>query len=234
MLHKIRKEIKLNQRIITTIIFKKGDIYSAKLTERVKENFRQLKKFFQIHPPKGTLELIYSRKEMDEKVRRKTQDWLAGFTDPNKKIIYLISPSVFEEICTHSKKDLYKILIHEQAHLFLKKVNKNLPNWINEGLAMILASQTKNKPVKKENLDHLLRHGFFNSRINWLDFSEYQPYAASLTLTKYLLKKYKKNKILKWIRKNKNAESTDNNFKKTFKLSIENVVEKIKKEGSDT
>jgi hypothetical protein len=163
-----------------------------------------------------------SRKNFDRQLGRKTPDWLVGNT--NKNVIDILDPNAFEKESSHPKSDFTPILKHELTHIFIRisAPNKDIPLWLNEGLAMHFANQVKN--YKKEGLQ--VEKDFLHkiaTQNGWNKYANGEAYRFSALFLNYLIKEYSLKKsldLLKSLNKNYSRKSFDLKFKKIFGVSL--------------
>jgi len=194
---KIYKEIQVNKIKIGRIVFLPDDYSVENINKHILKSIKKLKGFYDKNISNINIELVYSRKELNKKIKKKTPDWLVGFTDKNK--IYLFSPLVVEKYSSHRKSDLNKIITHEFCHIFNAKINNNIPIWLDEGLAMNLSNQKKNKDFKKSDRQFFIDN--LNNNISFDSFVKHDGYKISYWLVKKLIYKHKGKKILEIIKK---------------------------------
>lgn len=212
---KITKEIKINDNRIGKIIFKPDDNSIHPICKKIIFAVQKLKKFYKTDIKDISFEIIYSRKEFNRKIRKNTPSWLVGFFSGHK--IYLVSSNIIEKISPHQKSDFKKILIHELCHYYNNKINKNMPIWINEGLALFLAGQKKKKPERLGQ--NFLIAKFFSKNINYWSFIENDGYSISYWLIKTIAEKFSKNQ-LKSVMKIGSSQNDKNKLEKILKMPI--------------
>tara|TARA_Y100000310_G_C20424549_1_gene688364 strand:- start:43 stop:516 length:474 start_codon:yes stop_codon:yes gene_type:complete len=87
---------------------------------------------------------VESRKEMDSFHNKPTEEWFVACVKEEKIVIF--SKESMEEHTSHRKEEYEKLLIHELCHIFYGNRQKTfLPMWLNEGIALNLAEQKKQK-----------------------------------------------------------------------------------------
>lgn len=221
------KKIYLKNKIIAEIFYKKNDNTALKLIDIIKNGYDFLINFFGFSIKNIKIYLLYSRKDINKIWGSKTPKWLCGFTkNQEKNIIYLLSPSVSKKLSNHTIPQIHKTIIHEIAHLFIKKINTYVIRWLNEGLASFLAKQKQKKIIKESDWEYLLKQSFIiNPNLEWLSIAKKSSYKISYLFVSFLIKKYGKNKIIKLLKINCR--------KKIFKDGIEKIlntdVEELKK-----
>jgi len=122
--------------------------------------------------------------------------------------VFLLEKNFWEKESKNSNTNYYKEnILHELVHLyFLQLSGKNKkPDWLWEGLANYLSKTYMKKSPKK-----------FKNFLDHFEKNNKEVYKESGFAIKFLIKKYRKEKILKLIKKLKNIK-TEKEFKKEFK-----------------
>lgn len=131
-----------NEKILgkVDVLLRQDDPYKDFVLKKIAGSFNKLRKFFPIMPNLVSVFLVYSRKEFDKFVGKKTKGWQVGHANSTRGMIYVFSPLVFEKESSHKKGDFPKVLTHELAHIFIHKIYPYYePRWLVEGLAYYLA-----------------------------------------------------------------------------------------------
>jgi len=219
--NKISKDIKIGKDEIGKIIFRPDDHSVNWIENLVLSNFKKLKKFYKINVSKINLELIYSRKEFNDKINRQTPRWMVGITFKNK--IYLLSPFIIEKVSTHKKSELNKIITHELCHIFNNKINKNSLIWVDEGIALFLAKQKKKKDFKKAEWQFFINN-FLIKNIDFWSFVKYNGYKISYWTIKTSTNKIGAKNLLDLIKINAKKNNCKNKLEKVLGVSIEDFL----------
>lgn len=69
-------------------------------------------------------------------LRRKTEEWMIGFASGNNVVV--LNPQKWKYI---DKASIDSIIIHEIVHILINDEKKNCPQWLNEGMAMLVSEQ---------------------------------------------------------------------------------------------
>lgn len=197
------RKIRIQKRKIT-FIFKELDPYKDFVLEEIGRSLKKVKKFFNLPLFPIKVCLVYSRKEFNKFIGKKTSSWMVGYTNCPKNEIYLLSPLVFEKESVHKKKNFPKVLTHELAHLFTYQLYPFYePRWLLEGLAYFVANQGKSDFRQRVKL--LINDDDFLSKIDttkkWQENLYHGAYQLSFLWTSFLIKKFGKEKILKLLKK---------------------------------
>jgi len=196
-MEKIYREIQFNKIKIGKIAFLPDDYSIKDVNKQIIKSIKKLQNFYNKNISNINIELIYSREELNKRMKKKTPNWLIGLADKNK--IYLFSPLAVEKYSSHKKSDLNKIITHELCHIFNAKLNNNIPPWLDEGLALNLSSQKKNKDFKKKDWQFFIDN--LNNDISFDSFVKHDGYKIAYWLVKKLIYKYKIKNLLRMIRK---------------------------------
>jgi hypothetical protein len=135
---------------MTLKLSKTKDEFIDKIFE---ECMDELKEFFRINWTRNRPSIIIfeNRETLNELKGSETDDWNVGFATNNK--IYLLDRKNFEKESCHkySDEDYKKLLKHELVHLYYDIFSKgaHYPRWFDEGLAVFLSGQVKDKVVEK-------------------------------------------------------------------------------------
>jgi len=172
-------------------------------------------KFFKIKKiPLFKIIFVYSRKEMDKLWGAKTQNYVSGFSKKTKIIIF--SPDSIEKYTCWKKSDFYSTLVHEINHrFFVDIVGTSKPLWLSEGVA----SYVQTNKIKKKLIIplSLLGTNFNNSGIKAYDYAK--------QFIRYLIKRYKKEKLIQLIKLIKPNKSNVNGlFKKIYGYSHGDLI----------
>ncbi len=203
------------------LIFKETDKSAIKLEKYIITILKQLFKLYKIKNPKINIELVYSRKEFDDKLNCKTPRWLVAAAFKNN--IYLFSPAVIENLSDHKKMEVKKLLTHELCHIFNSKINKTNLMWVDEGAALFLANQHKSGNFTKKELN-LFSNNFFTENMNLRLFAENNGYKISYRVIKKIVGKYNKKKILELLRINPEKKRCKEKLEKIIGNPIEKFL----------
>jgi hypothetical protein len=215
---KINKIIKSKN---TCFVFKKTDKSAVKFEKYITIILEQLFEYYKIKNPKINIELIYSRKELDNKLNCRTPRWLVAAALKNS--IYLFSPAVIENLSDHKKMEIKKLLTHELCHIFNSEINKTSLMWIDEGAALFLANQRKDKDFTKKELN-FFANNFFSENIDLRLFAKNNGYRISYWIIKKIVGKYNKKKILELLKINPEIKKCKKELEKIIGSPIEKFL----------
>lgn len=170
------------------------------IEKNIKKALKKLINYFGKYKPKSIkITLINSRSEMNKVLNKKrTPEWLVGHG--SKDLLYIMTPEAMVKYSDHKAKDFFKTLTHELCHVFIFNINKNTMQWLNEGLALNIASQVKSNKIKKENFRYFIKNNMFLRKLGFKDFADYQGYAFSYQIVKRLMRSYSSKQIIQLIK----------------------------------
>lgn len=136
---------------------------------------------------------------MDKHWGRKSDKWLCAMVDSKSiYVIYIFSPMVFEKLTPYKKSDIVPIVVHETAHTFVSQINKRCFYWINEGICQFVEKRKFDKPISKKEWSWFKKNDILtDAEISWPAIIEHEGYKISFFLTKYIIKKYGKEAVIK-------------------------------------
>lgn len=190
---KTNTKIKLGNDYSFRILHKRDDTSIDTIKTSIKDKLPELEDFYQLKITNLEIELIYSREEFNQIVGRDTPAWMVALSKPDK--IYIFSPKAVNDHSSHGKSGLGKTIVHELVHMFNDRINKNLPLWLDEGMALYLADQKKEQDFSKENWNYFLKH-HLSSRDDVDDFAAHEGYKISYKLVKRILERHGKDKLM--------------------------------------
>ncbi len=187
-----------------------GELFAA-----LENNYSKITKAFGINPAnKVKVEIypdikLYHRRTFGEN----SPDWMVGNFDPDNNVVRMVSPN--NPGSYHDYKSVVEIAAHEFAHCvtfeYRSRNNKNLPNWLNEGLSLYYADQFVENDKKR------VKEAVASNDIPALsdlkdDFVKYHGYTFSYTVVDFIIKKYGEKKLMEFV---KNPDS----YGKIFSMS---------------
>ncbi|MCP5002797.1 MAG: tetratricopeptide repeat protein [Planctomycetes bacterium] len=124
-----------------------------KVVQILREAYTQLGHDFKYYPQRKIPVIIYTKEQFQQATG--TQDWIGGLYDG----IIRVTASTIEGKTSQFKNTLY----HEYTHALLhQKTGRNLPPWLNEGLAQIMEPDSNiNRRDEITILKNCLRNGNF-------------------------------------------------------------------------
>jgi len=211
-----------------TISHKENDKSIKEVLKAVKNAETQNKKLFQISPNQYFIDVVYSNKEYDKKTGlTKIKTDRGGYVHINR--ITIISLQVRK-----LPFDLKSFFYHEINHIFYATLIGNYPPvWFSEGMATYLMKTYKIdiEGWKKffravDNPEKFLYYRYIKVKY-FATIEEF--YTLSFLIYRYLDKKYGKENImnlLKEFSKEPSKHKFDDLFKKYFKFTIKEIVQK--------
>lgn len=192
-MQKVKGKIQLNKEYSFNIIHRPDDPSVNSLKDSIRTNLSKLEDFYNFTIIELNIELLYTRKEFNELVGRKTPDWMIALSQEEN--IYIMSPTALLEHSSHNASELKKTIIHELVHIFNAQLNSNCPTWLDEGLALYLANQKRRRDFSRQNWQYFLKN-HFPSTTNLDDFAAHEGYKISYSLVERILQKYDKDQVL--------------------------------------
>lgn len=140
--------------------------------------------------PNFKVVLCYSREDFNKEAEKKTERWEAAMAD--KKRIFIFAPSVFKKL-TENNHSFYQTFTHEINHIFyMHFVGTFTPQWLMEGIAMLVDGTGKNLNWKGEpKLEYLA----FSLKERWKIQSKSDSDALEFYRSGYLATKKLVNKL---------------------------------------
>ncbi|MGD0728796.1 MAG: hypothetical protein ABR981_01850 [Candidatus Micrarchaeaceae archaeon] len=140
--------------------------------------------------PNFRIVLCYSRKEFDKELGWKTGKWEAAVSD--KRRIFIFAPSVWNRL-TDNNHLFHQTLTHEMNHIFYENfVGAPTPQWLLEGLGMLVDGTGKNFGWKgKSKIKYLA----FSLKERWKIQSKSNNDALEFYKSSYLATKRIVNKL---------------------------------------
>ncbi len=175
-----------------------------------KKAMKELGEFYGINWVRNTPNILVwkDRKVINQFKKEKTENWFVG--EARGFDIFLLDRKDYEKESSHKYSDerYCQLIKHELSHLFFGILSGGeTPYWLNEGITLYSAGQTKKFP----------RINRFNTFLKYYDRSGGKTYFyESGFFIELLIKKFGKQKILKLIKNLKNINS-EKEFKQLFK-----------------
>jgi len=125
------------------------------------------------------------------------------------------------------------IVPHELTHVFIYDISRNIPNWLNEGLAQYLAKD--DYFYNGQSSEYLLRQAVKSKTlVNLADINQVYDnfknehdvklaYRESLNITNYLIQNFGIPKVMKFLNSRKEGNELSDDLKKAFGLSYEEL-----------
>lgn len=237
MKNKIKTEklpIFIKNKKVAYFYFDSKDKKIEKLSESFIKGYEKLYSFFGVNPKKMIhLHFLYSLKEMSFYWGGVPPKSISGMVDnDNQFILYVYSPSVIEKFSSEKKSSIIPVIIHETAHAFVSTINLRCFYWINEGICQLLESlKVRDNIIKKENWQWFLKNkALSNPKLEWLGQIKHEGYKIAYNLTKYILKKYKKEAIIDLIKiKRESSEKIEEKMERILKSDLKTFLKNFEK-----
>lgn len=177
--------------------------------------YNNVKKFFKIPLPKFDLVFVSTRKEFNRLLGRETPIYMVGFI--NRRGIVIFSPETIEKETCWKRTDFYSTMVHEISHLFFRSISKrNVPIWLNEGLATYLQNNYM-APKNKIKISYSELTRKFNAK-QPLNYDMYWEFVY------HLIKFYKKEKIMKILKKIGKSGNNERIFEGVYNKTLGDLV----------
>lgn len=224
---KKEKKVKIKKTIAVEILFDESHSV-AHIIDDIKKSISHAVDFFDYKKfVTFRIELIYSRKEFDEKIGHKTENWVTAYSFKDHFIIF--HPDCFQKFTSHNNSEFSQIITHETSHIIIKQMNIEFSNWLSEGIAQYIAGQKHSTKILPQSLNYFTNNCLFKNS-DYYKFIGNQGYEISYIIVNYLIKKYGKQTILKLlsIKFNYNSNTSLINFSKILHLSKDELISEIK------
>ncbi len=193
------------------------------------ESYKEITRIFPNKLPSINI-LVFSSTEDYNRLfgwQCKAPDWAKG--QYRKDMVILINPD-------KNRNWLKNIIEHELTHVFIIDISRNVPNWLNEGLAQYVAKddyvymgksseELMGEAFKLHNLFSLAELNQTYDNFN-NDHDVKLAYREALTVTGYLVNNYGSKKIIEFIYRRKQGNELGDDLKKVFGVSYEELEKK--------
>lgn len=212
----MEKVINLN---FCSLIFSSDDLNINYEKELVIKSYYFNKNFLKIEIPKFEIRIVYSRKDFDKLWGSKTLDYVSAFTKEDNIVIF--SYEVFDKETKWPKEKFEEALIHEINHLFYQELRDDEydPLWLSEGLATFMQHKKKRCKYKKQLK---ITKEILTQSFEEMTEDSYQIFTL---FVEYLVKKYGKDNLLKFINELKKGKDVNLCFMEVYKRSFEELIE---------
>lgn len=165
--------------------------------------------------------MVQDRETMDAMSNQKSEDWVVG-RGLEGSLVLVIDYEKLEKESSHknyTKKKYIKLIKHEMAHLFIRKlINKNsayIPRWLDEGICLYVAKQYDDKKSPEK----------FELFLDSYDSIAPGLYGESGFVVKTLVEVYGRKKLLKLLSEMKkecprNRKEFDALFKRVYGFTM--------------
>ena len=184
----MRSEAQFIANDIAIEISHKTDHPLADVEKKIRVSLEKVCVFFSfsnIKPKTIQFELMYSRQEYNERLKRETKDWMSAHVD-EKGVITILDPDALEKYSSHSRNEFPAIVVHELTHIFTRAINSPTLHWVNEGLAQYVARQDSGRAVDPVDSEYFLENHFVTNS-GYADFIEHSGYRISFLLVSHIL-----------------------------------------------
>ncbi len=176
-------------------IIVKGEKDSRELADYANEIACELELFFGFVPDLIELNVIFSRDEFNNLIGYKTPEWFVANTVDN--VVCILSQAIIDR---ENPGRFGIILKHELVHVFISEINNKPIVWLDEGLALCLAGQTKRNWIKQGNYSFFFENNNLFKKVSYKDFCEHEGYVLSYNLVKNILDCWDNSKIIELLK----------------------------------
>jgi len=216
------------------IVYDEYDKSVEKLFSSIEKAEEKYSDIFKIKPKEFKIIVVYSREEFNKKVGFQTDKWVDGYV--KGKNLVMFSPSIRDKFVKTIGGNYWEydyFFDHEINHFFyISLVGSYNPVWLSEGYATFMMKEnnqvmlTKDEIKKLKNPESYLLYKYIKK--SYFKYA-HEFYSISFYLIKYLIENFGHERVLELIRqfaKKPYKKDLENNFKKIFKMSIENAIMK--------
>jgi hypothetical protein len=188
----------------------------------ISEKFNFLVNFFDFEPGDIFVE-IFPLKEFKEQCKIEginISNWCVGVTPKNCRV-YVLDKKDFSKREGHTEEEFERVILHELAHMFIRRIlwPKQTYIWIQEGICEYLSFGDYPLKIKK-----FVSLKYLEKKEDW---DKHYSYQQSALFFKFLINKFGKDKIPKFIKKIK-EKSEEESFKEVFGEELNKAEEEFK------
>lgn len=110
---------------------------AVKLSNYLEVRYEGITKQLGVEPEKKIEVVIHPDRASLLSARMRSDDWIVGFADAGT--IHVVAPTNSDKKNTEDR--VKKVAVHEITHVVVRLLNKNVPLWLNEGVATYEAGQ---------------------------------------------------------------------------------------------
>jgi hypothetical protein len=182
------------------------------------ETMNEFNNFFELRweTNKPSIIKVPDRETIDHVYGRKTEDWIVGWA--SEKEVFVLDRKNYEKESCHkySDEEYIALVKHEISHLYISILTRGgfIPNWLNEGICIYISGQNKFKKSPESFKIFLKYFGSVDQNI----------YGESGFAIELLIKKYKKEKLIKFLNELKDVKNKKEfvkKFEKIYKVPLE-------------
>jgi len=182
--------------------------------------------FYEIEQKILEIKFVYSIEEYEKNSGEKFEKWYCGFI--KNGIVFVLSPSIMEQVGIHKKEEIEGIILHEISHILFRMKGLEPVPLFNEGLAGYLGQyEQRMKNIRKINFKEINIENFLMGNKDNGRF-----YLISFYVVKTIIDKFGKEKLLSFLKelkvqKEKNFDAFQKIFKSVFNVNFTEFKEKI-------
>ena len=181
---------------------------------------KKIAKLFLKPPVTINLHIYKNRKDFLRAIKKpRGPSWLIGYISTNN--ISLVD--------TKDEKKFSQLLTHEITHVYINLINKNLPQWVKEGLAIYIAKQISHKKILETNWKNIIKNGDPFKGISWRRAAKYDGYNIAGLLILFFLERYGWNNMNKFLTSYKGKSEFLRNAVGYFGDDYNNLMRKFRR-----
>lgn len=168
----------------------------------IASSIKNISKYFLSSPKLITIYLFKNRTNFLKSIGRvSTPEWLMAIVPPkSNSIIYIY-------LDEQMKKKFPRLITHEITHLYSNIYNKNLPDWIKEGISVYIAEQIFNTAISINDWKKVAPKGIPFYGVPWQSAIKYGGYNIAGLLVLFFKRKFGWEEFLKSVRQYKPKHS---------------------------
>jgi hypothetical protein len=196
--------------------FRRESFYNTKMQSINKK----IAKLFLKTPVIINLYLYKNQKSFFQAIKKpQGPNWLIGYVSKNN--IFLVD--------TKDEKKFSELLIHEVTHIYINLINKDLPQWAKEGLAVYIAKQISHKKISETNWKNIIKNGSPFEQTDWRKAAKYDGYNIAGLLIMFFLKQYGWNNMNKFLTSYKRKTEFSRSAVDYFGDDYDNLMRKFRR-----
>lgn len=122
-----------------------------------------------------------------------------------------------------------QILMHELTHLYVNSLNKRIPEWLKEGVAVHVARQIFRQNIKEISWDIITKNKIPFKKIHWNIAVKHNGYEIAGLIVWFFIHKIGWREFVNTIKKIKKNTDIFNLFAGLLKMSKEDIVDECRK-----
>ena len=184
---------------------------------------RELDQLFSPHrPEKIRINLINNRQKLDRVLGWQTPSWFVANT--HEHTISILQPDRANQI---NPRRFCTVIKHELIHVYIGSINKSPLHWLDEGLALYLAGQSKQNVIPEKHFIFQTKNLF--QKIGYHTFCDKSGYIFSYHLVKFLVKNLGLSAVINLLDIKPNQKFADD-LTRLINLNHDQLLHQLKKD----